>query len=222
MRTLTKERVNLSGLSNNSGALSLDLIGDGPNEVICRKLSKFQKANRQALVLSDQESMVREKQCKRKGYAKMFISRYTKMFGISRENMKDLVGELKDEDVILLEKAVLEKLKKPAIFQVVGSFSAIAIFFGSILETFLFGNQIYSVLIPLMGFTTTGWLLPLISLADSFYGCSNFDGGGSLWPGGYFGSRRTLKKKYGPNYFPYQELKEELGLLENVNKEICK
>ncbi len=209
MRTLTLERERTVQVP------ALELIGDGPNEMICRKLSSLQEANKKALVLGVQEKMVMEKQRKRKGYAQMFISRYTKMFGISRENMRDLVRELKNEDIILLENAVLERLKKPAIFQVIGSFSAMAIFVGSILSD-------STLLVVLMTFTMTGWLLPLLSLADSFYGCSNFDGGGSLLPAGYFGSRLTLKKRYGPDYFPYQELKEELGLEENLNSEIGK
>ena len=41
MRTLIKERVNLSVLANDSGVLSTDLIGDGTSEVIARRLNEI-------------------------------------------------------------------------------------------------------------------------------------------------------------------------------------
>ncbi|MDP3696779.1 MAG: hypothetical protein Q8R55_01980 [Candidatus Taylorbacteria bacterium] len=193
---------------------SLDLIGDGSREMICRKLSNLQKENKEALTLARQESMVKAEQSKRRDYAKRFISRYTKMFGISREGLKDLVKKLKDEEIVLLENTVLERLKKPAIFEVIGSFSLIITFIGCSLGGFLSGNTALIGLAFMMLFTATGWLLPFMFLVEFFYGSSNNGEYGANTPGGYFGSQRLFKNKYGPKYFPYQEFREELGLIE--------
>lgn len=211
MRTLTKERVNSLGSLNSSGASSIDLITDGPNEVICRKLSNLQEDQKKAVVLAKQESMEKIWQFKKRNYAKMIISKYTKIFGISHEQMKDLVKELKDEDIVLLENAVLGRLKKPAIFQVIISFGALATFIGSSLGYFLFGNQILGGLAITMFSTATGWAFPLMFLKASFCGISDRCAG-DVSPGNSFGSRRVLKNKYGPKYFPCRELKEELGI----------
>lgn len=219
MRTLTKERIDLSGSLNNSNVFNQDLVVDGPKEAIYKKVHNLQTANKQSLALANQERILKAEQDTRKKYAKRFISRCTKMFGISRENMKDLVLELKDKDIVLLENIVLEKLRKPAFLQVVGSFGAITIFMGSSLASFLFGNQAVIVLTAMLFFTGLGWLIPFMFLTEFVYGSSNNGECGANTATGYIGSQRVFKKKYGAQYFPYQEVKKELGLIENDTKE---
>ncbi|MBI2064506.1 MAG: hypothetical protein HYT62_00410 [Candidatus Yanofskybacteria bacterium] len=223
MRTLTKERVkspvSFGDLDIDSDVLSLELIGDGPNEVIHRKLVSLQEANKKAIVMAEQENLTRAERSRRRDYAKMFVSRYTSIFGINREGMKELVRGLRDKDILLLENAVLERLKKPAILQVVGSLSVMAICIISSLGFILSGNSVLAVLSAAMLSTGIGWFFPLILLTQFFEDTIDTRGTygyGLSRPAAYFGPRRAFKKKYGPDYFPYQELREELGLIPEV------
>lgn len=205
MRTLTKEKVNLLELANSSGALSMDLIGDGPNEVASQLISKFHQTNQELQLKQRENDLATKDKYLRRSFALAFIESYTSMFNITREQMGELACGIKEENIRFIENNLAERLRKRARVLISTSIISGGGFIYSIASWFLTG-ELHIAIVPFIIF---GWLLPFLILVSLIqetevpFSCIS-----------YIQNKKRLKKKYGPDYFPVQELREELKLIE--------
>ncbi|MBI2064748.1 MAG: hypothetical protein HYT62_01700 [Candidatus Yanofskybacteria bacterium] len=220
-RTLTKERVktsvSLGDLDINSGTSSLELIDDGPNEAVCRLVSKFQQANQQA---NHREALERQarglainEMASKQNLASMFIDAYTYAFNITINQMGVLVQEIGENNLPFLENKLFERLRKRAGVIVSASIISGGAFTVDLIDIFSSGSLVLLPL-PLFMVCFLGWILPFLVLVSS--GTARSEPFRSV---SYIRARKRLKKKYGPDYFPYQELRKELRLAESVSGE---
>ncbi len=215
MRTLTKERVNLSGLFNNSGALSMDLIGDGPNEVASRLITKFNQTNQEAKLKQREVSLVIKEKSFKQNFAKDFIQHYMCIFGITKDQLQKLVCEIKEENIQFIENNLVERLRKKARVWIGASVISGGFFIYEAINAFVNGTQ-HIMVLPFFISQICGWILPLWMLFSFF---PDLDRSSLVNSVSYVVTRRRLKKKYGSDYFPVQELRKELGLVIDATEE---
>lgn len=200
MRTLTKERVSPSGLSNNSGTLSMDLIGDGPNEVASQMITKFHQTNQEAALKQREVSLVVKEKDFRQNLAKGFIQHYMSIFGITKDQMRELVYGIKGENILVVEHTLVERLRKRTRALIGASIIICGAYVCEIVSA-------QTMPLPLMIFPIFGWILPFLVFVSLVFPMPT-----PIPFITYTCDRKRLKKKYGPDYFPIQELREELGL----------
>lgn len=219
MRTLTKERTDLSGISNdfNAGGLAVlndqesRLILDGPTEQIANKLQLFQEENKkralaelafkQAQIKTKREAEERQIEKESKKYlAKLFINEFIKLNIITREQLKDIVQTVGKENIKILDESLVEKSMPEAKSRIrTAVFFSILIFGGLVSLFFVPTHAIIPVIIcQLLPVSLFGTIV-IFSLSDY---CES-----------YVGIRRSFIKEYGSQHFPVQEVREELGLL---------
>lgn len=206
MKTLTKERVSLSGLSNESGVLSMDLIGDGLNEVICNKLIEFQ-----AKSIEDHEKQLalqkveKEKHYKRV-YIEAFINYLCGFYRINRAQAVNLLKGLNKEEVEKLDEWIISKIKPRAKFQLFMSLLGLS----SCLALDVTFGLFYGV-----GFVFVfNWLVGGFSLISLL---STTIMPGDMGPAGFLNIGTRYVKICGENYFPHDILQEKLKLPEVNN-----
>lgn len=203
MRTLTKERVDLSGLTGDSGASNTSLILNNSFERTYLVARKFREENQKREEENQKiEKNKTEKKLKTE-YANRFLRLCAEFFTISDDQARILIRQLKKEDTIKLENTILKKTKKLAIFQAIGFFSLTSFCIASALMGYLLLGFEFLVVIPflLAPVLWPGWALCDFLYGDPFEVCRNVS---------YLGRRRQLIKKYGLKYFPLQELEEVL------------
>ncbi len=184
-------------------APSFDLIGDGPEEIVVRMLNKFHK-NKKVTRLQAKEKSWRQE------LASAFVKEYTSVFDITKEQMKELVCGIKEKNIGFIENALFKKLKRRALPLIEASIISGAFFIYGVPGLILNfdATHLSSLAISMFLSAFLGWILPFIviaSLTSSFKEAP-------LKSIAYIRYRGRLKKKYGPDYFPYQELREELGI----------
>jgi len=191
------------------------LILDGINETIFRSVHKYHENNQKLLVSSQQISLGRKEEERKRIFATAFIDKYTKIFKITHSQLGELVNSLKTEDVLVLDSQLTEVLQKRTLLSNIGSATCLGTFLLSI-TALLSGseNWVFTFLALFMFTSSLGWMFPLMMLSQNFYGkkeqihepyCS----------AAHLALRRYLKNKYGPGYFPYQEIKRQLEEKEN-------
>lgn len=233
MRTLTKERVNHSGLFNNSGALSMDLIGDGPNEIVLKRTLTLRD---QTEIVTKQEKAVRQEQKLKEKIrgpkellVDLFMKQYPKTFGITKEQFDELIARSMPKEEVEAMEVMLANSRKLKWWSGVHRYSVntltttiLAATFNSIFHL----GPIWVTELPLWifvgSFCVSGpmfGMFYIFGLLESFnfmfeknsdYFCSSR----------YLRCRKYLKKLYPDNYFPHDILQEKLKLLEAKNQEI--
>ncbi|MBI2064507.1 MAG: hypothetical protein HYT62_00415 [Candidatus Yanofskybacteria bacterium] len=184
-RTLTKERVktpvSFGGLDISSGALSLELIGDGPNEVIARRLQDIHER-------TDFMEL-------KKVFSENFKVQLANMNGIDKKEISNLTSGLDRSAIEFLEKKLTSRCRIWAWFEKTIWASLLLLILLSLFRvfgetTFFFATIIcgFGVGMPIIG--------PLICLMG--YGDRDFFLTGNI---GYMKDRKRLIKIYGKEYF---------------------
>ena len=180
-----------------SDNMGLGLTKDGPSEIILKKLKQFEKDN----------------DTSKKAFVEAFINEYMEMNKISRAQLAELISSLNDADAELLDNALVRKRKQ----SVRGGFCLLLLAIVLFVSTGVglwYGNTLglvgvwkfllRSLSIVGLIFFGLGILAGIFTLIDSFDSA-----GGSKNLSNY---RWWMKRKFGQDYFPIQELRKELGV----------
>lgn len=193
----------------------LCLIKDPPVEILHQNLVKYKEDNKQATILAKQKGKEDAKKDALKSwkrvYAKLFLYSCEKFLDVSPTQLKELIVKLSDPVMIeLIENNFLRRLKRRALLASLVWFLSIYLFVGQIA---IFGgivqmeqnNGVFILFGAFFGIYTL-FFLGSFSLHET---------NAELLPSiPYLWARRRLKKLYGFDYFPVQELKEKLDLVE--------
>lgn len=210
LNKLTANSDNLSFLDSQE----IRLTTDGPNEQICRMLTVFSGENETSNLMLRQQNLVKEEEERKRNFVQSFVDKYTKVFKITRDQLKKLVNTLETEGILALDNQLSRILHKKALLTNIFWSGCIVTFLTSTLWFFLSGGVVPSLSFFLsfyMFATTMGWLFPFMTLSENFYSERS-----NIYvpyrPADHMALRRYLKKKYGSSFFPYSELRRELGL----------
>ena len=185
------------------------LILDGPNEVIAKKLAQLSESNKQAILarkIKSKQEVLREcRQQEKTSYAKAFIDYCAKFFEINRFQVSDLIATMKDSDIEIVESKILKRIKGGAVIEFL---------IGSMISVITFGLMVAGIIMrdPMWLFACLLlFLIFLLTSVDVF--STGLISNKIFHRLAYIFTGRRLKKKYGQDYFPIQELREELGLV---------
>lgn len=198
--TLTLERERVMQIQ------SLDLIGDGPNEVASQLITQFRQANQETKLKQKEVFLATKEKTLRQNFAEAFIEQYTNIFNITKNQMAELVYRgIKEENIQFIEGSLVERLRRRAWSWIGASVISGGVCIYGIANLFINDNVRSWLLI----FVPFGWIMPAFILTAllSDVGFAGYFEGIS-----YIQTRKRLKKKYGSNYFPIQELRQELEL----------
>ncbi len=178
------------------------LILDGPQEVISSSLARFRDLNKeeatkaaQEATIAHKESVIKNAQREKELYAMNFMACFQRFSRINSDQFRDIVTKLKDSEMSALEDVVAKTMYRRAFL----SLSFISLVLISGLSCFLYYSSNDN-----SGLATMSLFLSLITLG--FFFTDTTSSRALLF------KRRKLKKIYGQNYFPYQELKNKLEL----------
>ena len=184
------------------------LILDGPNEVIAKKLTQLSEANKQVIlarkIKSKQKVLRKYRQQEKTSYANAFIDYCAKFFEINRFQVSDLIATMKDSDIEIVESKILKRIKGGAVIEFL---------IGPMISVITFGLMVAGIIMrdPMWLFACLLFLIFLLTSVDVF--STGLISNKIFHRLAYIFTGRRLKKKYGQDYFPIQELREELGLV---------
>lgn len=192
------------------------LIKDGLNEKVSRAVTKFNKETRDKLLLTQQTDLIRKEQLRKSSFARSCVNRYVNILNISDKQLGELISSLKEADVLKLDNQFTELMQKKVsqsnvihhcALWGISIFEAIWGFVSVLTGIDLLGAFFVLSLLP----TVPSFILIIDVLhQNSYKGSCKIP----YNPREHLALRRYLKEKYGPEYFPYQEFKEKLGLIE--------
>src|SRR3989344_6339284 len=178
-----------------SDNMGLGLTKDGPSEIILKKLKQFEKDN----------------DTSKKAFVEAFINDYMEMNKISRAQLAELISSLNDADAELLDNALVRKRKQSVsgdfclLLQAIVLFvsTGVGLWYGNTLGLvgvwkFLL-RSLSIVGLIFFGLGIMAGIFSLINLFDSVEGSKKLSG-----------YRWTMKRKFGQDYFPIQEIRKEL------------
>ena len=177
------------------------LILDGPNEVIAKRIQSIHETGK-------------NKELKKK-LINNFLEKVCITFDVSRENLPQLLAGLNDVSMEKIVRKVSSRSLKLSLLERSMWITLLLFEVGSLCKFFGVGPfvLVFGATFLTVGINILSPLLVLRGFADrDFFFATNI---------GYIKDRNNLRKIYGQNYFPIQELKEKLGLVaEPDNKEI--
>jgi hypothetical protein len=186
------------------------LILDGPNEVVKKMLTGFYDSNNEKELVAKQSAIVMNMEKRKKNLALSFIRQYTKRLKVSHDQLGEIVSSLQEKEFFVMEEQFTRLLHRKAKLYNFSALGCVGLFLASALFALL-GNLFFINMAFMIFFCTGGGILPFLLLLENFYGDRS-----AIYvpcrPTNYLALRRYLKRKYGSQYFPYQELKNALGL----------
>ena len=187
------------------------LIKDGPNEMTYHAVMRYQEENQKASLLAKQRDTVQHEEDRKRNLALSFISLFIESKEISREQFRDIISSLTDDGIKAIDNQFSELLmKKVRLINFVAISWLGLILFGIIASVWSGGNLIFAVPTSILLLFSCFGFVPVMLLEDNF-----FKGNGQpILPIQHMALRRYFKNEYGSDYFPCDELRKELRIID--------